>query len=93
MSLTLIDRFGKSPARTIRMSEPFGGTPEGDIAPIHPLILDRLRIRSELPILSLIPLKRRVECNTARSEIIGTHIPARFGRPMDAVHPNVFPFD
>ncbi len=41
---------------------------------------------------SFFPLKCRVKRHSTGSKIIGTHISARFGRAMDAVHAAVFPF-
>lgn len=43
--------------------------------------------------LSFFPLKSGVESNPAWSKVIGAHVPAGFGGPMNAIHPNIFPFD
>ncbi len=38
-------------------------------------------------------VKCRIKGDTTRGEIVGPHVATRFCPPMDAVHPNVLPFD
>jgi hypothetical protein len=43
--------------------------------------------------LAFFAVKRRIESDITWSKVIGLHVAARFCRTMDAVHPNILPFD